>query len=152
MAANADKLQRDLDSISSEYEQHFAGQSRATRDLAHMDSLISRIQGVISQIDHVPASIRGPDLDKLLQSARESLQMYQTERGAITRAKDAGPQIEQFGELASTANFTFALYARHFAGQNRSTRDAGLLAEMVEELKQCEKRMTALNKEKPSQD
>lgn len=152
MAANAEKLQRELDQITSDYEANFAGQSRATRDLGLMDQLIKRLQAVLAQVDHLPASIRGPDLEAVRQGARDSLTMYQSERSAILRAKDAGPQIEQFGEHASTANFAFAVYGRHFAGQNRSTRDAGLLAELIEDLKTCDKRMQALNKEKPSAD
>ncbi len=152
MAANADKLQRELDSISSDYESNFAGQSRATRDLALMDKLLARTKALVEQVEVVPTSIRGPELEAIRNSARDMITMYQSERAAIARAKDAGPQIQSFGEQASTANFTFALYARHFAGQNRSTRDLGLLAEMVEDLKQVEKRMHAINKEKPSPD
>ncbi len=152
MAVNAEKLQSELDQITSEYEANFAGQSRATRDLGLMDQLTKRVQAVLNQVDHLPASIRGADLESVRQAARDTLAMYQTERGAILRAKEAGPQIELFGEQASTANFTFSLYGRHFAGQNRTTRDAGLLAELVEDLKACDKRMQSLQKEKPSPD
>jgi hypothetical protein len=152
MAANAQKLQSELDQITTEYQANFAGQSRATRDLGLIDQLVKRTQAVLDQVDHLPASIRGPDLEAVRLAARETLGMYQTERGAIARAKDAGPQIELFGEQASTANFTFACYGRHFAGQSRTTRDQGLLAELVEDLKACEKRMQALSKEKPSPD
>lgn len=152
MAANAEKLQRELEQITSEYESNFAGQSRATRDIGMIDSLIKRAQALVAQLDHLPASIRGAELEAIRTAAREAATMYQAERTAIARAKEAGPQLEQFGEQASTANFIFAMYARHFAGQTRSTRDQALLAEMVEDLKAAEKRMVAVNKEKPSQE
>src|SRR5688572_26252104 len=152
MAVTAEKLQRELDQVASDYETHFAGQSRATRDVGKITSMIDRLKNVISQIDQLPASLRAPEFASMRDSARESLSLYEAERQAIARAKDAGPQLQQFGEFASTANFTFARYARHFAGQNRATRDPGLLAEMVEDLKACEKRMVAINKEKPSPD
>ncbi|MBK6696610.1 MAG: hypothetical protein IPG50_31135 [Myxococcales bacterium] len=152
MAVNAEKLQRELDQITSEYETNFSGQSRATRDLALMDALVRRVQAVVAQVDQLPASIRGADLVAVLAGARESLSLYQTERAAIVRAKEAGPQIEVFGELASTANFTFAQYGRHYAGQNRATRDQGLLAELIEDLKGCDKRMALVYKEKPLPD
>lgn len=152
MAVSSDKLQRELESITAEYEEHFAGQSRATREVSRINSLVQRLETLLGQIEMIPASLRSGEVTALRDSVRETLGLYQNERQAIQRAKEAGPQIEAFAEAASTANFTFALYARNFAGQNRSTRDAGLLAEMIEDLKACEKRMVSINKEKPSPD
>jgi len=41
---------------------------------------------------------------------------------------------------------------RHFAGKDRSTRDVALLGELVDELKQIDKRMTQIIEENPSSD
>lgn len=148
MATLVETLGKELEQIDREYAAEFSGQSRATRDVALMDRLIQRAQSVLQRVDQIPVAAQGPDLTRLREAATQSLSLYQAERGAIARAQEAGPIFEHFAVEAATANFTFARYGRHFAGRDRSTRDLALLGELVEDLKQVEKRMSQLIEER----
>lgn len=149
MATNLlETLRRDLDLITSIYEADFSGQSRATRDVAQLDGLIKRLKDVVARAGSIPAAVQGPELITLKEDAGNTLALYETERGAILKAQEAGPLFDEFATEATDANFVFARYGRHFAGQNRATRDMALLAEMIEELKAIQKRMTGLLEEK----
>jgi len=134
----------EIDRISAVYESSFAGQSRATRDLGELDQLIQRTRAVLAQVDQIPAAARGADMSRLRDVAAENLRIYEAEKVAIKEALAAGPDFDEFARLASTANFVFARYFRHYAGKDRATRDLGLLAEMVEDLKLLRQRMTAI--------
>lgn len=145
MATNLlENLGKELEQIDREYAADFAGHSRLTRDLAQMERLIKRTAGVVGQVDKIPSAAQGPDLARLREAAQANLEMYKNEREAIARAQEVGPSFEQFSTEATSANMVFARYMRHFAGKDRSTRDVALLGELVEELRQIEKRMTQL--------
>ncbi|RYG78374.1 hypothetical protein EON77_09865, partial [bacterium] len=136
-----DRLRAEMDSISSAYDRDFAGQPRATRDVSALDELLRRTGEVLARIDEIPQAAQGPQLSELRTLVTGSLETYQNEKKAVLLARDQGPEMAEFGRLASLANFTFSKYGRHFAGHSRLTRDAGLLAEMREDLKQIKKRM-----------
>lgn len=146
-----DRLGKELDAISCAYDDGYANQSRATRDLEPLDALIGRIRGVIRDVEQVPEAVRGPALDEVRDAANEMLQLYETERKAIDQARKLGPAFDDFARAATLANFVFARYLRHFAGQDRVTRDTGLLAEMVDDLKQIGRTMDEIAEEAPSE-
>lgn len=50
-----------------------------------------------------------------------------------------------FSRLANRADFVFAKYRRHFAGQNRATRDPALLSDLIAELKRLDTAMVLLH-------
>ncbi|MBX3188291.1 MAG: hypothetical protein KF819_14830 [Labilithrix sp.] len=153
MANNlVENLGKELEQIDREYATDFAGHSRLTRDLAQMERMIKRTESVLKSVDQIPAAAQGPELTRLRDAASQSLDVYKQERAAIARAQEVGPTFEQFSMEATNANFVFARYMRHFAGKDRSTRDVALLGELVEELRQIDKRMTALLEEKASLD
>ena len=137
-------LGKELEAIDREYARDFAGHSRLTRDVAQMERMIKRSAAVVSQIEKIPSAAQGPELQRLLDASKASLTLYQGEREAIVRAQATGPSFEQFSTEATAANFVFARYVRHFAGQDRATRDTALLGELVDDLRQIDKRMTAL--------
>jgi predicted translin family RNA/ssDNA-binding protein len=139
-----DRLREEMDLISGEYERDFAGQNRATRDPAQLDDLVRRTGEVLKRIDEIPLAAQGPQLASLREVVSGSKGVYETERKAVVDAKNQGPEFPEFGRLATSANFVFARYARHFAGQNRGTRDVGVLSEMIEDLKQIKTRMQAV--------
>ncbi|AKV01566.1 hypothetical protein AKJ09_08229 [Labilithrix luteola] len=147
-----ESLGRELQEVDREYSNDFAGHSRLTRDVAQLDRMIKRVDSVVKRVDQVPAAARGAELARIRDAAAQSLVLYQNERTAIVRAQDSGPSFEQFSMEATNANVTFARYARHFAGKDRSTRDLALLGELVEDLKQIDKRMTALLQERKTAD
>lgn len=147
MATVVENLGKELEDLDREYADAFAGQSRLTRDLALLDKIIERGKSILQRIDLIPSAAQGPELVRLRESAAQNLNLYAAERTAIARAQEVGPAFEAFSLEATNANLTFARYARHFAGKDRTTRDLALLGELIEDLKQIEKRMTALLEE-----
>jgi hypothetical protein len=141
-----ERLQADLASIDATYQSEFAGQSRATRELGALEALIARIDDVVARIDQIPVVAQGRELTEGRKTALEMRGMYTEELKQIERAKRASPAQEAFGILAAKANFTFARYARHFAGQSRESRDVSLLAEMVADLEGIEAKMVEIRK------
>lgn len=147
MATVLENLSKELEALDQEYAAGFAGQSRLTRDVSTLDRIIERTTSILQRIDQIPSAAQGPELLRLRDGVAQSLVLYNQERQAIVRAQEVGPQFESFSMEATVANLIFARYARHFAGKDRSTRDLGLLGELVEELKQTDKRMTQLIEE-----
>lgn len=145
-------LGKELEQLDREYANDFAGHSRLTRDLEQLDGMIRKAADIARRIEQIPTAARGAELARVHDAATQSLNLFKGERTAIVRAQEAGPVFERFGAEATTANFLFARYARHFAGKNRSTRDVALLGEIIDDLKQVDKRMAALLTEKKSAD
>jgi hypothetical protein len=123
-----------------------------TRDVALLDRIITRGNDIVKRIDQIPSAAQGPELVRLRDAAKNNLALYAQERGAILRAQEVGPTFEQFSLEATSANLVFGRYARHFAGKDRATRDLALLGELVDDLKQIDKRMGALLEEHRVQD
>jgi hypothetical protein len=146
MSSLAQRLEREIEEISQDYQKHFAGQSRADRDVSRMDKLIARVSEVISSIQNLPDAVRSQDLNQLLEQSQGALTLYLSEKREIVQAQSAGPVYNEFGGLASRANFVFSKYGRHFAGQSRSTRDLGLLAEMIADLDRIHGEMKTIAK------
>jgi hypothetical protein len=143
-------LQTEFDAINGDYETHFAGQNRATRDLSILDQLTSKTKALLARIDAIPAAARGPELTTLRQSIEDQKKLFEAERVQIEKAKKMGPTLEQFAPLATAANLTFSRYMRHFASQSRETRDLELMEDMIDELTRVEKEMTAVINRTPS--
>lgn len=145
MASNPiEALGQEIARITSSYDTNFAGQQRASRNLAELDALIGRLGEVLKQLERLPYGPPGSDQGKLIAEAKARLADYTTERSAIAAAKNATPELTEFSQLAVFANFVFARYYRHFAGKDRGTRDVGLLKEMVEELRTIRQRMSVV--------
>jgi hypothetical protein len=142
-------LAQEMEQIAVSYRTDFAGQSRASRDLTALGLLIKRTQDVIAKIHQAPAGSDGEELSRLSALGQENLRMYEAERQAIADAKQAGPDYDEFAELAVSANLVSARYLRHFAGRDRGTRDLGLLTEMVEDLRPIKLRMGAIYAKAP---
>lgn len=140
----AKSLSEELERISANYEAQFAGQSRASRNLDELDSIVQQTRELVNRIESVPEAVRPPELQRLHETARANVELYKRERELIVQAKNAPPEMEDFAPLAAGANFVFALYARHFAGHPRASRDLGLLDEMVGELERIAKGMKAI--------
>jgi len=152
MSNLVETLGKELEAIDREYANDFAGHSRLTRDIDQMDRMIKRTASVLERVDAIPTAAQGPDLARVRDAAAQSLDLYKSERAAIAKAQEVGPAFEQFSMEATGANFVFARYMRHFAGKDRATRDVALLGELVEDLRQIDKRMTQLLAEKSSPD
>lgn len=141
MAKTLSQLRAEVDQITGEYDARFAGHSRVTRDLNDINNLISRIRSVVGELGRLP---RSNDRTTLEDAAKTSLALYENERKEVMRAKSHGEDFEDFDVLRTEANMVFALYNRHFAGQNRATRDLGLLGEMIDDLERIGEGMREL--------
>lgn len=128
------------------YRRHFAGKSRATRDLGLLGEMIDelgRIEGALAGIAgrlDAPAEI----VDSTLKQVKDSRALYLNERAAIVQARGAGTLDEQADFLASVANGQFALYKAHFAGKSRLSRRPALMERMIATLEATLDRMKAL--------
>ena len=146
--AQFDKFAEALEQISARYGARFAGQTRQTRSLGLLDEIIAESSTIVAALRAVPEADRAAvsaRFAEVLEIAADNLKLYRGERAAIVEAKAAGPDFEEAARLASSANFIFARYVRHFAGQSRQTRDLGLLDEMLDELKHIKRRLGDLS-------
>jgi hypothetical protein len=138
------KLTEELDRIAARYESQFAGMPRSNRNLDELDAILADTKGLLERIESIPETVRPAEMSELATTARQNMTIYERERALIVEASRVGPEYEQFATLASSANFVFARYRRHFAGQARATRDLGLLEEMVVELETIEAHMAGI--------
>ncbi len=138
-----DALRKQFDELTSEYHARFAGQSRVTRDVGEIDSIVARAKELASKLAALPGG--DADVDELKRVSRENAELFAQERERIVEARKAAPEVVEFASLGTTANFAFARYRRHFAGKSRNTRDLGLLDEIVEDLGKVDKRMRELH-------
>jgi hypothetical protein len=130
--ATLQDLQTRLDQNDARYTVLFAGQPRVTRDLGTLDDLIATAQHLRGEMASLPA---GPARDAIQQAADRQLELLRGERTAIVVAGKEGGELARRASLLGTrANFVFHRYARHFAGQSRSSRDPSLLLDMIAEL------------------
>ncbi len=111
------------ETIHERYRKAFVGRSRATRDLALLDTLISDTEQLVS----------GGVADTLRATVDERLTLYKNEREEIAAIQAGGPAAQAGWRLAEWSEVNFSRYVRHFAGQSRPTRDLGLLQEMAAE-------------------
>ena len=130
-------LEKRADQIHARYGMRFANKARITRELSTLDELIEETGALLDEIDV-------PEAESLRETLNERLHMYHQEREAIASAKAAGPEAIEASALGLRANFVIYRYRRHFAGKSRKTRDLGLLAECVDELKALGTRMNSL--------
>lgn len=112
------------DQAHDRYRREFAGRSRIGRDATVLDGLVAQLQQVLVEADSVEgaAALRG--------TIEQRVAMYRTERKAIAEAQAGGPDVAAAFRLHDWSWMDSRRYARHFAGQGRSTRDLGLMIEM----------------------
>ena len=144
-----------LDALTSQYQANFAGQSRATRDAALMASMRAAAAYLVELVTGLPS---GVERDALLADALSARDLYVQEEAAILQAKRQAqdpdfaearrlaqsPDVDEARRLAQWARLTARRYLRHFAGQSRLTRDAGLLAELIGDLERLSEDVAAL--------
>ncbi len=147
--ANLAEVQKRLEANDATYSARFAGQSRLTRDLDLLDDLIATAQKLVTQANALPDK---PSTRKeLVAEAERQLELYRSERTLIAQMRQQGGQAAvQASVLGTRANIVFHRYARHFAGQSRSTRDGSVMADMIEQLRTIQADMQALAQKAPA--
>jgi hypothetical protein len=121
-----EEFKRQSDLLQARYQFGFAAKPRITRRVEDMDAILADANVLVEQTSQnrlVP--------DELRQQIREQRDLYRKERAAIIEAKRSGPSALAAAVAASRANIQFSVYERHFAGQNRATRDLALLEDVV---------------------
>ena len=131
-------LKKRAEDVYKRYEAHFAGKPRATRDPALLDELIGELDDVVDDAKESLDDGRDPAMVSLLDTAKQNLRTYREERDRVAEARRQGPKSKEGSRLVTEANLTYGRYRRHFAGENRATRDPGLLTELIVELDRIE--------------
>ncbi len=126
-----EQLTTRANSLQGQYSYAFANKPRATRQLDILDKIIADTRELLTGV-----RTHGQRGQTLANTLNERLTMYQSERSEIQKAQSRGPAAMEAAILATRANFVFFQYRTHFAGQNRATRDQGLLQDMVTTLTQ----------------
>jgi hypothetical protein len=127
MTVDTEAISKEADKLHQRYASRFANKPRITRDTDVLDTLIDEMGKLLETVASV---------DSVLEVAiTERLSIYHKEREAISEAQSAGPLAIEATVLGQRANFVMNRYRRHFAGKARTTRDLGLLAECVNNLK-----------------
>ena len=145
-AALIESLRDRLEGVHSQYHLHFAGQSRVTRNEEMMRMMIEQASAIEQEAKGQKGD-RDASHRSLLDLCTERLELYRGEIAQIKRARqEAGPSGIEAALHGARANFVISQYRRHFAGENRGTRDLGLLAEMIQDLQALQAEMTALSK------
>ncbi|MGM0574847.1 MAG: hypothetical protein ACQEXJ_03830 [Myxococcota bacterium] len=137
--ATLDALERRADALQGRYRFRFADKPRATRDLAEMDVLLKEVDLLLGEVSEA-----GEGAADLKQRVEEQAETYRREREAIVQAQDAGSAFVEAALLGTRANFVIARYHRNFAGQDRRTRDLGLLDELSGWMEGIQRRMARL--------
>lgn len=127
------------------YRRHFAGKNRATRDLGLLAEMIDDLTGIRAQMETLAREFDNEGLRRDIEVVNNNINMYVTERGEITNARNAGTVNQQADQLAELANDQFSLYQKHFAGRSRRTRRAGLLQRIINNLEALRDRMRTLS-------
>lgn len=138
-------LEERLEALHQQYQLHFAGQMRATRDLEMIGLMIEAVEVIGQEAGAIAPNGGAARQSALLELSSERLALYRNERVAIeAAATELGPEGIEAARLGAQANSVFHAYRRHFAGQSRSTRDLGLLMEMIADLKAVDERLAGL--------
>lgn len=134
MSKNTDEIRRKADQIHQNYTARFAGMPRISREAGILDAMVKGLDELIPNAGD--ATLRAD-----LQTTRE---LYVKEAASVRAAQAAGPEAFEAHNLSTWAQLTFSRYGRHFAGKSRTTRDLGLLEEMIADLEKVAGQMDAL--------
>lgn len=130
--------------LFGQYFRHFAGQSRATRDLGLLNEIISELELIQSQMKRLEAETGVESVSADLGTVEENLGLYRDERDNILDARKDGTLEQQASYLALVANEQFGVYNFHFGGRPRISRRPGLLHRVIANLESIRDEMVAL--------
>lgn len=131
-------LQREFYCIVARYNRHFAGKTRATRDLrqlyefiAHLRNLKARAEALREGAETVQERIYA------LQTRLDAeLALFEGEQEAIAATQRSENLAERAAYLADRINEQFTIYQGHFAGHPRLSRRPGLLQRVINNLEE----------------
>ena len=148
MARMADPTLEDIEknaqALDKAYEEGYSGKDRHTVSVEGLEEFTRKVNALMADLDKVGALTGGDEAPALLKSLTDRKALYERELVLVRAARALGGNFEKFSAEGAAANFVFDRYNRFFAGQGRDTRDLALLKELVEELRQIKKRMSAI--------
>ena len=140
--ATLSDLHRRLSANDVRYALHFAGHPRLTRRPELLASMLADAEAILADVRSLKT---GSDRQAITQSAERQRDLYRSERQAVVQLQaQMGPLAREASLLGSRANLLFHRYTRHFAGQNRASRDGTYLRDMIAELSQIHAQMQAI--------
>ncbi|MEM1349184.1 MAG: hypothetical protein AAGI01_11555 [Myxococcota bacterium] len=131
--------------VFDEYVRHFAGKSRATRDVGRMREMIAELDALRVDMRIIYKKTQRESVGRDLANVEENLEMYREELGRIQTARDEGSRDDRASRLATAANEQFNIYNQQFAGKSRATRRPGLLLRVIDNLEDLFEEMRELN-------
>ncbi|MFT4702366.1 MAG: hypothetical protein ACI81R_000050 [Bradymonadia bacterium] len=117
------------------YRRNFAGQARTSRRPQLLTRINSQLAIIEQQMERAIADGEALETNSgNLNIVRDRLGAYRTEADAVDDARSRASVFELIDALGLSANKEFELYAANFAGQDRKTRDVGMLADISDRL------------------
>ncbi len=114
--------QAQQEAVHDRYRKSFVGRSRASRDLALLDTIITESEALLATAS-----------DAERATLTERITLYRTERKEIGDIQAGGPAAIAAWRRVEWSEAAFSIYRRHFSGQARPTRDHGLVKQLAEE-------------------
>jgi hypothetical protein len=137
--AEPSNVPEELDRLDARYRTRFAGQPRVTRDPEELEDMIA-------QLDRLGIAPGSPSAER----AATLRDHWSSEIEAI-KAAQAIPYALPVARLRTWSDLSISRYARGFAGQDRRTRDLGLLLEIQGDLEGVRNALTELAPSAPGQ-
>jgi hypothetical protein len=137
---NMQKLNERNNRLSQRYDRYFAGQPRHSRNPVLLDEMVAEAVAIRDAAQGL-ADDAG---NELAESADRQGELYRKEAQEVRKIQSAGTEIFLVHEYRSWARMTFDRYQRNFAGRSRSTRDAGILTDMIGDLERLDDELARL--------
>ncbi len=133
----AESLAETTAALHDRYRRQFAGKSRATRDLAVLDTIIADSEALLPSLAQ-SLSLRS--------EVEERVALYRKERDTIAAIQAGGADAQRAWRLAEWSEANLQRYRREFGGQSRLTRDQWLLEELASEERNAVKEIEPIAK------
>ncbi|MBK7402651.1 MAG: hypothetical protein IPJ34_42100 [Myxococcales bacterium] len=130
--------------VFARWRRHFAGQSRATRDLGLLSEMIDDLTKINTRMVAISSKRKAEGMQDDLDLVSNNIKLYVGERQEITKAREDATKEELGDIMAEVANSQFKVYQDHFAGMSRLTRRPQLLQRLVSNLEQAREKMKQL--------
>jgi hypothetical protein len=128
------------------YRAHFAGHARLSRRPGLLDRIIQTLEGVMDRMKGlVSQGLYLESNDQNINIVERQLKAYRTELGAVRAARQETTFENLVNGLGEASNQIFQRYREHFSGQDRVSRDIGLLGDLCDGLYDLARQMDDLD-------
>lgn len=119
------KLEQTLQNIDAQYQMHFAGHPRFSRDIRLIKRMSEEARAALT-------SAESAGLGELADRIRKQLTLFETETKAIEAVQSADTASFLAYDYRSWLDLIHNRYQRSFAGQSRGDRDQYLLRDLLD--------------------